>query len=59
MLEEIYKDEVDSMIFNLQKVKDIVDELHLRYTIKRVHKDGPEEIKLEELVVSHNFVELV
>ena len=57
LLEEIYKYEVDSMISNLQKVKDIVEELHLRYTIKRVHKDGTEEIKLEEL--DNNYIAAV
>jgi len=32
------------LISNLQKVKDIVEDLHVRYTIMRAHKEGSEKI---------------
>ena len=49
LLEEIYKDDVDTLLSNLQKVKNLVEELHVSYSIKRVHKEGSEETNLEEL----------
>ena len=49
LYEEIIKEEVDSLCADLQQVKSIVDELHICYTIKRVHKEGAAENMLEEL----------
>ena len=45
---EINSEEVTSLLSNLNKVKDIVEELHVCYTVKRIHKEGPEEVILEE-----------
>ena len=37
------------MLYNLQKVKDLTGDLHVRYTVKRAHKEGSEEDKLQQL----------
>ena len=55
LLKEIFKVEVDSMLAELQNIKDTIDELHIRYTIKRVHKEGLEENKLENLDNDYAF----
>ena len=47
--EKINKDDIESLLSNLLKVKDIVEELHIRYTVKRVHKEGSEENELQQI----------
>ena len=51
LFQEIDKEEVESLLSNLQKVKNVVEELHVRYTVKRVHTEGSAEdalVKLDE-----------
>ena len=48
LLDEIDKTEAASILSTMQKVKDTVEELHIRFTIKRVCKDGSEEDKFEK-----------
>ena len=48
LFDDINENEVSSMLTNLQKSKDIVEELHVRYTLMRSRKEGSEEDKLEE-----------
>ena len=49
LFQEIDKEEVESLLSNLQKVKNVVEELHVRYTVKRVHTEGSAEDALEKL----------
>ena len=49
LFQEVNKEEVDSLFSNLQVVKEVVEEMHVHYTVKRVHKEGQEEVKLKAL----------
>ena len=46
--DEIDKNEVEAIFSNFKKVKDTMDELHLKFTVIRVQKDGHDEDRLQE-----------
>ena len=46
--DQIFEAEISALLSNLQKAKDIVEELHVKYTLMREHKQGSEEDKLEQ-----------
>ena len=48
LFDEINQDEVASLLSNMQKTKDVVEELHVRFTVKRVHTEGQGEDILEQ-----------
>ena len=52
MFDQIVEREVAALalalVSNLQKTKDTVEELHVKYTLLRMHKEESEEDKLEE-----------
>ena len=49
MFDDINENEISSMLATLQSAKDIVEELHVRYTLMRSHTEGSEESALEEV----------
>ena len=48
VFDEINSDEVASLLSNLQRAKDVLEELHVRFTVKRVHAEGQAEDILEQ-----------
>ena len=48
LFDQIINPEVADLLSNLHNVKDIVEDLHVKYTVTRVHKEGDEENKLEQ-----------
>ena len=49
VIDEIDQSEIDSIMSAVQKAKDIVEELHVRYTLLRSPMDGSEEEKLQKV----------
>ena len=48
LFDQIIDLQVDALLSDLHKVKEIVENLHFKYTITRVHKEGSTENQLEQ-----------
>ena len=48
LFDQIIDSEVTALLSNLQKIKDIAEDLHVKYTITRVHMEGSIENQLEQ-----------
>ena len=44
----INEEEVAALVSDLQRTKEIIEELHVRYTITRIQREGPDEDLLEK-----------